>query len=124
MQARGTPGFSGADLENLVNEAALLAARQDAERVGQQDFEAAKDKVVLGTERRSLVVSDEDKRIAAYHEAGHALVSLLTPEDSDPVHKVTIVPRGAALGVTHRPIHSIMNTLAQIIALFHTKQNS
>jgi cell division protease FtsH len=100
LQARGTPGFSGADLENLVNEAALLAARRDAEHVGLQDFEAAKDKVVLGTERRSLLVSDEDKHIAAYHEAGHALVSLLTPEDSDPVHKVTILPRGAALGAT------------------------
>jgi cell division protease FtsH len=100
LQARGTPGFAGADLENLVNEAALLAARRDATRVGPEDFEAAKDKVVLGAERRSLILSDQDKRIAAYHEGGHALVSLLTPEDSDPVHKVTILPRGTALGTT------------------------
>ena len=98
--ARGTPGFVGADLQNLVNEAALLAARRDAQRVNNEDFEAAKDKVVLGTERRSMIMSDDDKRITAYHESGHALVALLTPEHSDPVHKVTIIPRGMSLGVT------------------------
>jgi cell division protease FtsH len=97
--ARGTPGFVGADLQNLVNEAALLAARRDASRVGMIDFEMAKDKVLLGAERRSLIMSDEDKRIIAYHEAGHALVAVLS-EHADPVHKVTIIPRGTALGVT------------------------
>jgi len=97
--ARGTPGFVGADLQNLVNEAALLAARRDAQRVAMIDFEMAKDKVLLGAERRSLIMSDEDKRVTAYHEGGHALVALLT-EGSDPVHKVTIIPRGMALGVT------------------------
>ncbi len=100
VQARGTIGFTGADLENLVNEAALGAARRNAEQVCQSDFEAARDKVMMGSERRSLVVSAEDRRIAAYHEAGHALVALLTPEDSDPVHKVTIVPRGSGEGLT------------------------
>ncbi|MAE93681.1 MAG: cell division protein FtsH [Deltaproteobacteria bacterium] len=97
--ARGTPGFVGADLQNLVNEAALLAARLDANRVGMADFENAKDKVLMGAERRSMIMSDEEKRVTAYHEAGHALVSLLT-EHSDPVHKVTIIPRGMALGLT------------------------
>jgi cell division protease FtsH len=97
--ARGTPGFVGADLQNLVNEAALLAARRDAPRVAMLDFEHAKDKVLLGAERKSMIMSDEDKRTTAYHEAGHALVALLTP-DADPVHKVTIIPRGMALGVT------------------------
>ncbi len=97
--SRGTPGFVGADLQNLVNEAALLAARRDAQRVGHVDFEMAKDKVLLGAERRSLIMSDEDKRVTAYHEGGHALVAILT-EGSDPVHKVTIIPRGMALGVT------------------------
>ena len=97
--ARGTPGFSGADLENLVNEAALLAARRDADSVGMSDFELAKEKVLLGAERRSLTISDKERRMTAYHEAGHALVGLLG-EHSDPVHKVTIVPRGRALGVT------------------------
>ena len=97
--ARGTPGFSGADLENLVNEAALLAARRDGESVSMQDFELAKDKVLMGAERRSLVISEKEKRITAFHEAGHALVALLT-EQADPVHKVTIIPRGMALGVT------------------------
>jgi cell division protease FtsH len=97
--ARGTPGFVGADLQNLVNEAALLAARREASRVAMVDFERAKDKVLLGAERRSMIMSDEDKRITAYHEGGHALVALLT-EGSDPVHKVTIIPRGMALGVT------------------------
>jgi cell division protease FtsH len=118
IQARGTPGMVGADLQNLVNEAALLAARHDGQRVAHEDFENAKDKVVLGTERRSLIMSDEDKRITAYHEAGHALVCMLTPEDSDPVHKVTIIPRGSALGVTWtHPIEDRFNlTKAQIFA--------
>jgi len=97
--ARGTPGFVGADLQNLVNEAALLAARRDAQEVHRVDFESAKDKVMLGTERKSLLMTEEDKRETAYHEAGHALVALLS-EHSDPVHKVTIIPRGMALGVT------------------------
>jgi cell division protease FtsH len=97
--ARGTPGFVGADLQNLVNEAALLAARRDGQKVAMVDFERAKDKVLLGTERRSMIMSDDDKRVTAYHEAGHALVAMVTPK-SDPVHKVTIIPRGMALGVT------------------------
>jgi cell division protease FtsH len=97
--ARGTPGFVGADLQNLVNEAALLAARRDGQKVAMVDFERAKDKVLLGTERRSMIMSDNDKRVTAYHEAGHALVAMVTPH-SDPVHKVTIIPRGMALGVT------------------------
>ena len=100
VQARGTPGFVGADLQNLVNEAALLAARRSAQRVGRIDFENAKDKVLMGAERRSMIMNDEDKRITAFHEAGHALVALMTPEHSDPVHKVTIIPRGMALGLT------------------------
>ena len=100
LQARGTPGFVGADLQNLVNEAALLAARRNATRVAHRDFENAKDKVLMGAERRSMIMSDEDKRVTAFHEAGHALVALLTPEHSDPVHKVTIIPRGMALGLT------------------------
>jgi cell division protease FtsH len=97
--ARGTPGFSGADLENLVNEAALLAARQDKDAVNMADFEMAKDKVYMGTERRSMVISDEEKRTTAVHEAGHTLISVLI-NHHDPVHKVTIIPRGPALGVT------------------------
>jgi cell division protease FtsH len=97
--ARGTPGFSGADLENLVNEAALLGARRDGESVCMEDFELAKDKVLLGAERRSLVMSEQEKRVSAFHEGGHALVGLLE-EHADPVHKVTIIPRGMALGVT------------------------
>jgi len=97
--ARGTPGFSGADLANLVNEAALLAARQDKTSVDMQDFDAAKDKVLMGAERRSMVISDEEKKSTAYHEAGHTLVAKMTP-GSDPVHKVSIIPRGRALGVT------------------------
>jgi cell division protease FtsH len=97
--ARGTPGFSGADLENLVNEAALLAARQDKDALGMVDFEMAKDKVFMGTERRSMVISDEEKWATAVHEAGHTLVAL-TIDNHDPVHKVTIIPRGPALGVT------------------------
>jgi cell division protease FtsH len=96
--ARGTPGFSGADLANLVNEAALLAARNGRRVVGQAEFEAAKDKVLMGVERKSLVMSEEEKRMTAYHEAGHALVALTMPE-CDPVHKATIIPRGRALGL-------------------------
>jgi cell division protease FtsH len=97
--ARGTPGFSGADLENLVNEAALLAARQDKDALAMADFELAKDKVYMGTERRSMVISDEEKRTTAVHEAGHTLISVLITHQ-DPVHKVSIIPRGPALGVT------------------------
>jgi cell division protease FtsH len=97
--ARGTVGFSGADLENLVNEAGLLAARQGAKKVTMHHFEDAKDKLMLGKERKSVKMSDEEKEMTAYHEAGHALVAKLTP-GADPVHKVTIVPRGMALGVT------------------------
>ena len=116
--ARGTPGFSGADLENLVNEAALLAARKNKERVEISDFEDAKDKVLMGTERRSMVMTDEEKPLTAYHEAGHALICILTPEDSDPVHKVTIIPRGQALGVTWtHPVEDRFNlTKTQIYA--------
>ncbi len=99
--ARGTPGFSGADLANLVNEAALLAARKSKEKVEMTDFDAAKDKVLMGVERRSMVLSDAEKRNTAYHEAGHALVAKLTP-GTDPVHKVSIIPRGRALGVTQQ----------------------
>ncbi|HEX3203793.1 MAG TPA: ATP-dependent zinc metalloprotease FtsH [Nitrospiraceae bacterium] len=97
--ARGTPGFSGADLENLVNEAALCAARQDKKMVELMDFENAKDKVLMGAERKSMVLTEEEKRTTAYHEAGHALMAKLLP-GTDPVHKVTIIPRGRALGVT------------------------
>jgi len=97
--ARGTPGFSGADLENLVNEAALWAARQNKKEVEVVDFEMAKDKVLMGAERKSMILSDEEKRVTAYHEAGHALMAKLLP-GTDPVHKVTIIPRGRALGVT------------------------
>ncbi len=97
--ARGTPGFSGADLENLVNEAALWAARQDKKEVDVNEFETAKDKVLMGVERKSMVLTEEEKRITAYHEAGHALMAKLLP-GADPVHKVTIIPRGRALGVT------------------------
>jgi cell division protease FtsH len=97
--ARGTPGFAGADLANLVNEAALVAARQNRKVVTQFDFELAKDKVLMGVERKSLIISDEEKKNTAYHEAGHALVALLMPH-ADPLHKVTIIPRGMALGLT------------------------
>jgi cell division protease FtsH len=97
--ARGTPGFSGADLANLVNEAALFAARSNLRLVGMEEFERAKDKILMGAERRSMVMSDEEKRMTAYHEAGHAIVGLTVPEH-DPVYKVTIIPRGRALGVT------------------------
>jgi cell division protease FtsH len=97
--ARGTPGFSGADLANMVNEAALSAARQNRKAVLMYDFELAKDKVLMGVERKSLILSDEEKKVTAYHEAGHALVASKLP-NSDPLHKVTIIPRGMALGVT------------------------
>ena len=97
--AKGTPGLSGADIENVVNEAALLAARHDQDRVFMDEFERAKDKVMLGTERRSMVISDEERRVTAYHEAGHAVIALRVP-GLDPLHKVTIVPRGRALGIT------------------------
>src|SRR5574340_823464 len=97
--ARGTPGLAGADLANLVNEAALNAARQNRKVVTQFDFELAKDKVMMGVERKSLIISEEEKRNTAYHEAGHALVAAMTP-GADPLHKVTIIPRGMALGLT------------------------
>ena len=97
--ARGSPGFAGADLANLVNEAALVAARQNRKVVTMYDFELAKDKVMMGAERKSLIISDEEKRGTAYHEAGHALVAAMNPK-ADPVHKVSIIPRGMALGVT------------------------
>ena len=97
--ARGTPGFTGADLANLVNEAALLAARDDKKCVSNDDFESAKDKVLMGVERRSMVISEKEKKTTAYHEAGHALVAFKLP-GTDPLHKVTIIPRGRALGVT------------------------
>jgi len=97
--ARGCPGFSGADLANLVNEAALFAARRNKRVVDQQDFEDAKDKIMMGAERKSMVMTEDEKRLTAYHEAGHAIVGLKVPEH-DPVHKVTIIPRGRALGVT------------------------
>jgi len=97
--AKGTPGFSGADLANLINEAALLAARADKNQVSMDDLELAKDKVMMGTERRSMVITEKEKKVTAYHEAGHALAALLIP-NADPVHKVSIIPRGRALGVT------------------------
>lgn len=99
--ARGTPGFSGADLENLVNEGALLAARRNKRAISMSDFEEAKDKVMMGTERRSLAMTDEEKSLTAYHEAGHALVGHFSPA-SDPIHKATIIPRGLALGMVVR----------------------
>jgi cell division protease FtsH len=99
--ARGTPGFSGADLANLVNESALLAARRNKRVVSQEEFENAKDKVMMGAERRSMAMSDEEKKLTAYHEAGHAVVALHEPQ-SDPIHKATIVPRGRALGMVMR----------------------
>lgn len=99
--ARGTPGFSGADLANLVNEAALLAARKSRKLVVMEDFEEAKDKVMMGAERRSMAMSDEERKLTAYHEAGHAIVALHCPQ-SDPIHKATIIPRGRALGMVMR----------------------
>src|SRR5688572_4545286 len=111
--ARGTPGFSGADLANLINEAALRAARVGKRLVTMADFEYAKDKVLMGTERRSMAMTDEEKKLTAYHEAGHALVAMHVPK-SDPLHKVTIIPRGRALGVTMQ--------LPERDHLSHTKQ--
>ncbi|MFQ5540305.1 MAG: ATP-dependent zinc metalloprotease FtsH, partial [Candidatus Binatia bacterium] len=99
--ARGTPGFAGADLENLVNEAALLAAKDNKDKVDMHDFELAKDKVMMGSERKSMIITEEEKRITAYHESGHALVAKFLP-GADPIHKVTIIPRGMALGLTQQ----------------------
>ncbi|MGA7314686.1 MAG: cell division protein FtsH, partial [Silvibacterium sp.] len=99
VMARGTPGFSGADLANMVNEAALNAARMNRKAVAMIDFELAKDKVLMGAERKSMLLTDEEKRVTAYHEAGHALVAAMR-DHADPLHKVTIIPRGMALGVT------------------------
>ncbi len=121
--ARGTPGFSGADLANLVNEAALFAARASLRTVGMQQFELAKDKIMMGAERRSMVMSEDEKRNTAYHEAGHAIVGRLVPEH-DPVYKVSIIPRGRALGVTmflpeeDRYSHSRRHITSQICSLF------
>lgn len=121
--ARGTPGFSGADIENLVNEAALAAARANLDRVGMNDFEYAKDKVIMGTERKSMIISDDEKRTTAYHESGHAFVARLLP-GTDPIHKVTIIPRGRALGLTQQlpvderhtyPKKYLMNTVAILL---------
>jgi cell division protease FtsH len=99
--ARGTPGFTGADLENMVNEAALLAARKGDDRVTMEHLEQAKDKVMMGAERRSMIITDKEKEVTAYHEAGHALVAIMLP-NTDPIHKVTIIPRGRALGLTQQ----------------------
>jgi cell division protease FtsH len=99
--ARGTPGFTGADLENMVNEAALMAARRGKDRVEMSDFEDAKDKVLMGTERKSMIISEEEKKTTAYHESGHTLVAKMLP-NTDPIHKVTIIPRGRALGLTQQ----------------------
>ncbi len=121
--ARGTPGFSGADLANLVNEAALFAARGNKKTVSMEDFERAKDKIMMGAERKSMVMSEEEKKLTAYHESGHAIVGLLVPEH-DPVHKVTIIPRGRALGVTmflpteDRYSYSKQRLESQICSLF------
>ncbi|HUF72563.1 MAG TPA: ATP-dependent zinc metalloprotease FtsH [Gammaproteobacteria bacterium] len=121
--ARGTPGFSGADLANLVNEAALLAARANKRTVTMEEFDKAKDKIMMGAERRSMVMSDAEKKLTAYHESGHAIVGLLVP-DHDPVYKVTIIPRGRALGVTmflpeeDRYSYSKQRLMSQIKSLF------
>lgn len=121
--ARGTPGFSGADLANLVNEAALFAARSDKRVVDMIQFEKAKDKIMMGTERRSMVMDEKEKRLTAYHEAGHAIIGLLVP-DHDPVYKVSIIPRGRALGVTmflpeaDRYSHSKQRLESQLSSLF------
>jgi cell division protease FtsH len=121
--ARGTPGFSGADLANLVNEAALFAARENAREVRMDFFERAKDKIMMGSERRSMIMSEEEKKLTAYHESGHAIVGLSVP-DHDPVHKVTIIPRGRALGVTmflpeqDRYSHSKLSLESKLASLF------
>jgi cell division protease FtsH len=99
--ARGTPGFTGADLENMVNEAALLAARSGGDKVTMEHLDQAKDKVMMGAERRSMIITPKEKEITAYHEAGHALVAIMLP-GTDPIHKVTIIPRGRALGLTQQ----------------------
>ena len=99
--ARGTPGFTGADLANLVNEAAIIASKKNQEEVTMFDFEEARDKIMLGKESKTKILTDYDKKVTAFHEAGHALIRLLMPKDTDPLHKVTIIPRGGALGVTH-----------------------
>jgi cell division protease FtsH len=99
--AKTTPGFSGADIQNLCNEAALIAASRGKNKVDNEDFDEAKDKILMGRERKSMILSDEEKRLIAYHEAGHTLVSVFT-EKSDPIHKVTIIPRGASLGLTQQ----------------------
>ncbi len=121
--ARGTPGFSGADLENLVNEAAIFAARSNKDRVTMEDFEKAKDKILMGSERKSMIISEEERKNTAYHEAGHTLVAKLIP-GTDPIHKVTIIPRGRALGVTQQlPLDEkhtytrdyLLNTLAVLM---------
>ncbi len=123
MIARGTPGFSGADLENLVNEAALFAAREDKKLIGMQELEKAKDKIMMGAERRSMVMKEDEKKLTAYHEAGHAIVGLTVP-DHDPVYKVTIIPRGRALGVTmflpeeDRYSHSRQRLESQLSSLY------
>ncbi|TMB53393.1 MAG: ATP-dependent zinc metalloprotease FtsH, partial [Deltaproteobacteria bacterium] len=123
LLARQTPGFAGADLENLVNEAALLAARKNKDRVSMSDFEIAKDKVMMGAERRSMIISVEERRVIAYHESGHALVAKLVP-NADPVHKVTIIPRGMALGLTQqvplddRHTHSKDHLLGELAVFF------
>jgi cell division protease FtsH len=121
--ARGTPGFSGADLANLVNEAALLAARANKRTVSMEEFDKAKDKIMMGAERRSMVMSEQEKKLTAYHESGHAIVGLLVP-DHDPVYKVTIIPRGRALGVTmflpeeDRYSYSKQRLMSQMKSLF------
>ncbi len=121
--ARGTPGFSGADLANLINEAALFAARANKRTVGMQELDKAKDKIMMGAERRSMVMDDQEKKLTAYHEAGHAIVGLLVPEH-DPVYKVSIIPRGRALGVTmflpeqDRYSHSRRRLESQLASLF------
>ena len=121
--ARGTPGFSGADIENLVNEAALNAARLNKDKVSMADFEYAKDKVLMGTERKSMVISDHEKKVTAYHESGHALVAKMLP-GTDPIHKITIIPRGRALGLTQQlptnemhtyPREYLMNNIAILL---------
>ncbi len=121
--ARGTPGFTGADIENMVNEAALLAARKEKNVVEMEDFELSKDKVLMGVERKSMIISDEEKRSTAYHEAGHALVAKLIP-GTDPIHKVTIIPRGMSLGLTQQlpidekhtyPKEYLVNKIATIL---------
>ena len=123
LLARGTPGFSGADLANLVNEAALFAARSDSRAVGMEEFELAKDKIMMGAERKSMVMSEDEKRLTAYHEAGHAIVGLSVP-DHDPVYKVSIIPRGRALGVTmflpeeDRYSHSKQHLESQLSSLY------